>query len=353
MVTKKRDSNLELYRIIVMILIVAHHYVVNSGLTDVIQQSPTEVKSIYLYIFGMWGKIGINCFVLITGYFMCQSNITLRKFSKLVLWVIFYNVLLYCIFLVSGKQQFSIKSLINALLPIHNIKDGFVSCFLIFFLNIPFLNILVENMDKKQHTLLLMLSLFVYSIWPQLPYISVSMNYVIWFCVLYILSSYIRIYNVFEHIDHKKWGWLTLCSVIVSVLSVVILCFVGYYPYYFVVDSNAVLAVIVSVCAFMFFKTYPLKYHKWINTVSASTFGVLLIHANSDLMRQWLWKDTLNNVGFYASNIYLHSVISVLGVFCICTLIDQLRLRYIEKPLFKVLDAYMVKRGNKFFFRWI
>lgn len=30
---KTRDSNLELYRIIVMLLIVAHHYVVNSGLT--------------------------------------------------------------------------------------------------------------------------------------------------------------------------------------------------------------------------------------------------------------------------------------------------------------------------------
>ena len=29
---KERNSNLELYRIIVMLLIVAHHYVVNSGL---------------------------------------------------------------------------------------------------------------------------------------------------------------------------------------------------------------------------------------------------------------------------------------------------------------------------------
>lgn len=29
---KQRNSNLELYRIIVMLAIVAHHYVVNSGL---------------------------------------------------------------------------------------------------------------------------------------------------------------------------------------------------------------------------------------------------------------------------------------------------------------------------------
>lgn len=62
-----RNSNLELYRIIVMLLIVAHHYVVNSGVLDVMYQHPLSVKSIFLFLFGMWGKIGINCFVLITG----------------------------------------------------------------------------------------------------------------------------------------------------------------------------------------------------------------------------------------------------------------------------------------------
>ena len=115
----------------------------------------------------------------------------------------------------------------------------------------------------------------------------------------------------------------------------------------------AVVAVIVSVCAFMFFKNYPLKYHKWINSVGASTFGVLLIHANSDTMRQWLWKDTLNNVSYYDNNIYLHSIICVLGIFCVCTIIDQIRLNLIERPLFELLDKYMAKRGNKFIFRWI
>ena len=37
---KERSSNLELYRIIVMLSIVAHHYVVNSGLMEVLKQDP-------------------------------------------------------------------------------------------------------------------------------------------------------------------------------------------------------------------------------------------------------------------------------------------------------------------------
>ena len=86
-----RLSNFELYRIIVMLLIVAHHYVVNSGVEPLMAENPLAAKSIFLYLLGMWGKTGINCFVLITGYFMCKKQITLRKFLKLLLEVEFYN----------------------------------------------------------------------------------------------------------------------------------------------------------------------------------------------------------------------------------------------------------------------
>ena len=47
LVNKVRSSNLELYRIIVMLLIVAHHYVVNSGLMDVMEQDPLSGKSLF------------------------------------------------------------------------------------------------------------------------------------------------------------------------------------------------------------------------------------------------------------------------------------------------------------------
>lgn len=36
-----RNSNLELYRIIVMFLIVCHHYVVNSGLIEIMEKHST------------------------------------------------------------------------------------------------------------------------------------------------------------------------------------------------------------------------------------------------------------------------------------------------------------------------
>lgn len=77
---KPRNSNLELYRIIVMLLIIAHHYVVNSGLYEAIREAPMTASSSAMLLFGAWGKTGINCFVLITGYFMCKSTFSWENY---------------------------------------------------------------------------------------------------------------------------------------------------------------------------------------------------------------------------------------------------------------------------------
>ena len=129
---------------------------------------------------------------------MCQSKITLRKFTKLVLWIEFYKIVIYLIFCIFGYINFSFIVFAKRLLPVYNITLGFVGCFLVFFLTIPYLNILIKNMSKRQHFFLLLLSLFVYSLWAQIPYLEVRMNYVIWFDILYLLSSYIRLYNILQ-----------------------------------------------------------------------------------------------------------------------------------------------------------
>ena len=146
------NSNIELFRIISMLVIVAHHYVVNSGVLDCIEkQSRLGVRDYFLLLFGWGGKTGINCFVLITGYFMCTSSITKKKFCKLLCEVYFYRVVVWCIFLFSGYEPFSINSFLNMLVPFFTVADNFTGCFLLFYLLIPFLNKLIHALTKKEH----------------------------------------------------------------------------------------------------------------------------------------------------------------------------------------------------------
>lgn len=353
--TKKvRDSNLELYRIIVMFMIVAHHYVVNSGLMPIMKENPTSYNSIFYYLFGMWGKTGINCFVMITGYFMCKSNITIRKFLKLALEVIFYNFIIYIIFVIFSRSTLSIKETLLCFMPIKSISDGFTSCFIAFYLTIPFLNILVNNINKRQHQLLICLCLFLYTFIGMIPIFKVKMNYVSWFCVLFFIASYIRFYYNKDTENVKKWGGYSILFIFLSMASVLMLVYISsiknhiYNIYFFVSDSNKILALLTAICTFMWFKNMKINNSKWINTMASSMFGVLLIHANSDTMRQWLWKDSLQNANHYGDNHYiLYTLLCVITVFVVCIIIDQIRIHTIEKYTFKQIDKVLNKYSLK------
>lgn len=327
-----------------MLLIVAHHYVVNSGLTDVMSLDPTSWRTVFLSIFGAFGKIGINCFVLITGYFMCTSSISLKKFIRLVLEVCFYNIVIYLIFVITGHTEISLMGILTAIFPITEIGQNFTGCFLLFYLMIPFLNVLVGGMSEKQHIYLLVLVSFIYIFFGTVKVFDVSMNYVSWFAVLYLISSYIRLHpkKMFE--NTRIWGVLSLISLSMCIVGIVLCIIAGtlidrFNPFFFVVDSNTFLAVFTGISSFMFFKNLKIKNSRLINTVAASSFGVLLIHANSAAMRQWLWIDVLNNVGMFGSNLLVvHAIVSVLSIYVICTVLDILRIHILEVPVLKLWD---------------
>ena len=331
-----------------MILIIAHHYVANSGLINAdgpINSNPVSLHSLFLLIWGAWGKVATNCFVLFSGYFMCRKNITLKKFIRLLCEILFYRITITSIFWLTGYEKFTLTELINVLCPVVHLGTDFSSAYLVFFLFIPFLNILIHHINEKQHVYLLLLLSFSYIVLGTLkPLFSVTFNYCSWFMVLYLISSYIQLYpkRIFD--NKKIWSGACLGSIIISSLSIIICAWIGtkinrVFYYGFVVDCNTALAVITGLSAFMFFKNIDIPQSSLINTVAGSTFGVLLIHANSEIMRKWLWKDMLNNVAQYDKpTVYLHAVCSVAVIFIVCTVIDILRIKLIETPFMKKID---------------
>lgn len=331
-----RDSNLELYRIIVMLLIIAHHYVVNSGVLNLMYQNPFSGNSIYMFILGAWGKIGINCYIFITGYFMCEKSITLNKYMKLILEVLTYNFVISVIFAVAGEGK--IEDILKGFIIVRNIdSSNFTASFLMFYLLIPFLNVLIHNIDKKQHQFLIGVLSFLYVVLGTIPKFGVTMNYVSWFSYLFLVSSYVRIYQI----KKRNWGLLTLLFVILSVFSIIFCLYIGEMvdkniAYRFVTDSNTFLALAVGFCSFMYFSTLNIKSGKLINLLGGSTFGILLIHTNSDLMRNWLWGGVCQvqeTFEFPLTKLIFISLISVMGVFSACAIIEIIRQKLIEKRL--------------------
>lgn len=227
-------------------------------------------------------------------------------------------------------------------------RTGFSTSYLLFFLLIPVLNIVLNNITEKEHIGLIALCVMVFSIIPTM-FIDVKIGYVGWFMVLYVIASYFRLYQKKFFENRLLWGSVTIVLLIISCMSVLACVWLngrGYslYFYFFVNDSNKLLALLPAVATFLFFKNLHLPYCKVINSISATTFGVLLIHANSDTMRQWLWKDVLNNVGMYNSKwLLVHAIGSVMAVYISCVLIDLIRINLIEKKVMGYWDKIVDK----------
>lgn len=127
---KHRNSNLELMRIFLMLLVIAHHYVVNSGVSSNWTAGVYTPNSALLIFYGMWGKICINSFVMITGYFMCKSRLTWVKVFKLIAEVYFWKLILTFVFALSGCM--GLKDIVSGLvLPFRGIGGGFTAFLLL------------------------------------------------------------------------------------------------------------------------------------------------------------------------------------------------------------------------------
>lgn len=350
-----RQSNLELYRCLAMLLIVACHWGLLTNLTPMVHDNQLTAPSNFYYILRMWGKMGINCFLLITGYFMCKSNISVKKFLKLYLQVTFYSVVISLAFNLWGGEDYTVKDWVLLILPFREIEsDNFVHAFMVWWLFIPFFNILIKGMDWKTHKQLILLLVIVFTILPILPdsVYRISINPLCWYSVIYFIASFIRKYpdQIYESSSAKVWGIITLVCLILDVLSVFgfialsqeLNRFIS--PYKFMADSNAPLALVTAVASFMFFKNLEIKYSPIINAIGATTFGILLIHSNCEAIRRWLWTDVFDCAGHYDTQYYwLYASSGILIVYFACSFIEFVRIktverwtmRWIEKKYFK------------------
>ena len=90
-VQKPRQSNVELFRILLMLMIIGGHYVMNGGLSHTFDPNHITWQTLFLESFSWEGKMAINGFLLITGFFMCQQIFKIQKFWKLLLMILLYN----------------------------------------------------------------------------------------------------------------------------------------------------------------------------------------------------------------------------------------------------------------------
>lgn len=342
---KKRDSNIELLRIIIICGVIILHF--NSGVNNALQLVNIGSLNYYaLYFLESMFICAVDVFVIITGYFMSKSTrFDYRKPLLLIIQVIIFNLLGYFIFdLYIYNFAFSIRDLLLKLVP----TNYFAILYSVLYILSPYLNSVYRNLKENEKSRFIVILLLLFSLWPTaLEFIErfLSTNFIgfnpisingsqggysiVNFILLYFLGCYLRD-GVFE-----KNKYFNLLSFLLSTVLIFVWCitFQILQKPTNVFDYCNPLIIFSSVNLFLFFKKLELGEIKIINSISKSTFTVFLFHQR---LLALFNVSLFVNEPIYVLLLKLFEIIILTYFICYC--LNHIY-AYLEKLISKCLDG--------------
>ena len=337
---KSRQSNMELLRIVAMLMIITLHYLDKGNVLPEFAQMST-VNQYLAWIIEALCYTAVNIYVLISGYFLCSSKFTFKKLFLLWIQILFYSWVIGGIFLLTGmagEGATSLYELIFIAFPVTAGHYWFATVYVLLFGIFPFINAGITKMNKKQHRVCIAVLLVIFSLWNTVLPMTMPMADnegmdIAWFITVYVIAAYLRKYP--EDIKYKRWKYavgyfffcgVTFCHGIVLIGVDRIIGKLGNYATNWY-SYNSLPVLLGSVCLFITFMKIEFKNEKIgkvINTVAGATFGVYLIHEHRYLRYMWpKWLGVEQNA--QQPWMILHLIGGVLLVFAAGTVIELVR----------------------------
>ncbi|WP_343246837.1 acyltransferase [Diplocloster hominis] len=344
-----RKSNFELLRIVSILVITLSHI----SLTYGIENTNTFIRYCAQFFF-IGGKLGVNCYVLITGYFMYNKRFDLKRILKLYLMVIFYTFILLIVGFIFIPETISFKGIIESLLPIITNHYWFITSYIGLICLTPFINKLVAVLDKKAHSMLIVVGLVLLTIIPTMTTFTPYNSDLLWFIFLYILAAFFRKYDgkIKRMLSH---GYIFIITTGIMWCGSIIFSLLSNYISFFSEGINFlagqyILTQLINSCSlFLWFEKKKIFSPK-INFLAKYTLASYLIQSNYIMIP--LRIGLCNNI-FQNTSIYLYPIFSVLlaiVLFGVAVAIDHVRERLtdpINNKLYKYANHIVEKICSK------
>ena len=335
-----RQSNIELLRIVSMFLIVLEHILIvgTSFFTAPVGNQLIAANTIIGFTY-----IGVNCYILITGYF--GSDFSWKRLLSIYLICFFYELIGFLIAFMQGDVEWSTAALSYIIFPLSHSNSWFIRCYVILLLLLPVINAGLEHFNKRQYlfALALLTILNLYFGWFQKQpdyngngYNASQMIY------LYVIGRYLNRYLDWEHI-RKYRKYLLLAWVLLSVLWGVVQNIndtVRGIPHWNGWAYNNPLVIASAMLFFSYFRCLEIKPSKYVNLIGGTMLGVFLLHLNRYIcgyiynMTRYVIHSSYVNQSLILQVVALIGL--ALGLLVVLALIDLPRL-YIHKWLMKTL----------------
>lgn len=330
----ERKSNIELLRIISMIMIVVHHFCIHSGF----DYSGLSLETLWFYLLSIGGKIGVDIFMLISGYFLVSSNkVKTKKLIKFIGQAIFYASMITITLYIVDKDYYdiSLSNCFGSLFPISTNRWWFVTSYFIIYIFHPYINKLITTIGKKKHLILIIVMTIIWSLFPTFIGGTFHMSETAFLLYLYLISAYIALY--LDQIKIKKSILKGIGVFLLTYIIYIVLIIIEYKRPSKIIDMNSPLVILCSLYLFIGFKNLKIKNSNIINKIASTTFGIYLLHDYND-SKIALWRDVLKGSTYQGSIILIpYSLYAVLFVFVMGFVIELIRTSTIEKLWIRIM----------------
>lgn len=363
-----RNSNIETLKIFAIFIIILSHVIPffwegipNEAYIDVRLSQNDNFQNIILIIFRYFGQIGNLIFITASSYYLQDSKkIKLKKIVLIILYTFLFS-LISLIIAMLFKIDVSKKEIIKMLLPIIHYNNWFVGCYLLFYLIHPFLNILIENLSKKQ---LLGINIFNFIFYEVIEtYINlldVSRSYyteIIGFIVIYFLLYYVKQYMTKFCANSKKNFKILLISFVGLLIQIIILNYLGnnWNIFYKKMISPAIIInpfiIFIGISLFNIANNRKKYCSKFINYISSLTLLIYIVHDNYFFRKYimpdiWLYIESEFSYTYVVLESIILSIIVFIISIIICIILKLLLNQYIERISEKI-SSIVEKCSNK------
>ena len=186
-----RESNIELLRIIAMMMILTLH--ANGALGPLKSYLPGESNLHECFRLLIEGAciVSVNAFVMISGWFGIKAS--WRGVASLLFQLAFYSLVISIGYSIISGQVFPIKETIHSCF---GMTYWFIPSYIILYAFSPFLNSFIETAPRRQYAILLIAMILVQLVFGRFGdqghfhggYSALS------FIILYILAAYLHKY---------------------------------------------------------------------------------------------------------------------------------------------------------------
>ena len=332
-----RSSNLELLRILCMLLIIGDHITGQGGIADY----STLPSSFAFCLIGCGSRIACSVFILIGGWFLCEQPYKTRRPLSLWLSLWLYTVPVTLLCKLAGMDV-SFGALRWAAFPASTRQLWFISDYLLLLLCVPLLNRVLRRLSRPAHRGSLAVLAVPLLIYPTVFGGDGVVSDTAWmFLYEYLLVAYLRRYpdNRLTRLLQNRAAALALGvglplanTAVRAVLETRGLTDGKAFQYisYYRTALGALPNLLAALALFYLFKSLDLGHRRWINALSGTTLGVYILH-QVPAFRDFLWNGILQTQAHHGSVGY--TLFAILAVFLGCAAVDAVRTAVVMRPL--------------------